>query len=504
MKLPNHLAGGTLITAILSSLSGLNVFQSLTTIITMLVATTLPDIDHPKSVIGRTCKPISLFINRRWGHRTITHSLITLLILTLFLAILEKGIIDKNTLSLIFFYAYLSHLLLDMVTLMGVPLLYPFSKNPFVLPGNPRYRIRTGDIRAETIAFCLFILLSISLRPLFQQGFWTSYNRLFGTMHHLAAEFKKADDLLEVTYYGKRGTETIQGKGLCIEADINKAILIENDKFVVLDKGKMIIDKVIPTHTGRQFTFSQIPLIAVTVDSLNTLLHNQWIKEIDLSAESPFRTIANGIPSEQKRFKSQLLTSIWFQEIDIPPSYLPSPDRPQRGHTSITQGASPDSATASTSLPDRPQRGQIIITQGASPELQGALAIAPPSFIYQPNPRIPILQQKLRLLQTERLSQQEAWRQHQQHIDNLKQLLQTTTAITEKERLYIQLVAAQKIAPPRIDRSTETLLLTEIQQLQRAEKLKNEEQRLKHLQDLQSGEKTATLLSGFVTTLEIH
>ena len=362
---------------------------------------------------------------------------------------------------------------------MGVPLLYPFSKNPFVLPGNPRYRIRTGDIRAETIAFCLFILLSISLRPLFQQGFWTSYNRLFGTMHHLAAEFKKADDLLEVEYYGKRGTETIQGKGLCIEADINKAILVENDKFVVLDKDKMIIDKVIPTHTGRQFTFSQIPLIAVTIDSLNTLLHNQWIKEIDLSAESPFRTIANGIPSEQKRFKSQLLTSIWFQEIDIP---YPSPD------PSKTDSYIPD--TSSSFKPD-PSK--------TAPHYPNSSL-----FIYQPNPRIPLLQQKLRLLQSERLSQQQAWKQHQQHIDNLKQLLQTTTAITEKERLYIQLVAAQKIAPPRIDRSTETLLLTEIQQLQRAEKLKNEEQRLKHLQDLQSVQKTATLLSGFVTTLEIH
>ena len=451
MKLPNHLAGGTLLTAILSSLSGINVFNSMTSIITMLVATTLPDIDLPKSTIGRTFKPISQYINRRWGHRTITHSFITLLIVTLFLAMLEKQITDKNTLSLVFFYAYLSHLLLDMVTLMGVPLLYPFSKNPFVLPGNPRYRIRTGDVRAETIAFCLFILLSISLRPLFRQGFWTSYNRLFGTMKHLAAEFKKADDLLEVTYFGKIGTEAMQGRGLCIEADMNRAVLVEGDEFIVLDKNKMIIEKVVPTHTGRQFTFSQIPLIAVTVDSLNTLLHDRWIKEIELSAEQPFRAIANGIPAEQKKFKSELLTSIWFQEIDIPT--LPS---------------------------------------------------SQDSFIYQPNPRIPLLQQRLRQMQSERLSQQQSWRQHLQHIDNLKQLLQTTTSMTEKERLYLQLVAAQKVAPPRTDRPAEALLLTEIQQLQRAERLKNEEQRLKKQKLLLTSPQTATLLSGVVTTLEIQ
>jgi len=447
MKLPNHLAGGTLLTAILSSLSCINVFNSLTSIITMLVATTLPDIDLPKSTIGRTFKPISQYINRRWGHRTITHSFITLLILTLFLAMLEKQITDQNTLSLVFFYAYLSHLLLDMVTLMGVPLLYPFSKNPFVLPGNPRYRIRTGDIRAETIAFCLFILLSIFLRPLFQQGFWTSYNRLFGTMKHLVAEFKKADDLLEVEYFGKVGTQAIQGKGLCIEADLNRAILVEEEGFVVLEKNKMIIDKVLPVHTGRPFTFTQIPLIAVTVDSLNSLLHDQWIRSIELSAEQPFRVITDGIPSEVKRFKSELITSIWFQELEIPPD-----------------------------------------------------PVAKDSFIYQPNPRIPILRQRLQHMQSERLAHQQAWREQQLHIEDLKQAVNVATSFLEKERLYAQLVAAQKVTPPRIDLNKEAILLTEIQQLQRAERLKNEEQRLKAAL-LPADDTKATLLSGYVTLL---
>ena len=450
MKLPNHLAGGTLITAILSSLSGINIFQSQTSIIVMLVATTLPDIDLPKSTIGRTFKPISLFINRRWGHRTITHSFITLLIITLLIAITEKQITDKNTLSLIFFYAYLSHLLLDMVTLMGVPLLYPFSKNPFVLPGNPRYRIRTGDTRAETIAFCTFILLSIFLRPLFEQGFWTSYNRLFGTMKHLAAEFKRSDDMLEVQYYGKIGTEPLQGKGLCIEASQNEVILIEDNDFTVLNTNRMTIDKVIPTHTNHQFTFTQIPIIALTIDSLNTLLQNQWIRHINLTSEQPFRIITNGIPTDQKHYKAELLTSIWFQEIE----------------------------------PQSP-------------------ATRPDTFIYQPNPRIPILQQKLRSLKSQNQEQQQAWQAHLQHIHNLKKTIQSTTTLWQKERLYQQLTKAQKLPPPKINHHRELELQTEIQQLTRAEHLKNQERRLNTTNPAPTTPKP-TLLSGSVTILRME
>jgi len=448
MKLPNHLAGGTLITAILSSLSGINIFQSQTSILVMLVATTLPDIDLPKSTIGRTFKPISLYINRRWGHRTITHSFITLLILTLLLAILENQITDKNTLSLIFFYAYLSHLLLDMVTIMGVPLLYPFSKNPFVLPGSPRYRIRTGDLRAETIAFCTFILLSIFLRPLFEQGFWTSYNRLFGTMKHLAAEFKRSEDMLEVQYFGKIGTRPIKGKGLCIEASQNEVILIEDNEFTVLNKDHMTIDKVIPSHTNHQFTFTQIPIIALTIDSLNILLRDQWIRHINLTSEQPFRVITNGIPTEQKRYKAELLTSIWFQEFN-----------------STEQKQSND------------------------------------IFIYQPNPRIPILQQKLELLKSQHQEQEKAWAAHLQHIENLKQTIQLTNTFWQKERLYEQLAQTQKLPPPKINHSRELELQIEIQQLTKAEYLKNQERRLK---TTKPPPKKSTLLSGSVTILKIQ
>ena len=196
MRTPNHIIGGLVFTGICSSLSGVNLFASPLQTSVAITASLLPDIDHPKSLIGTLLKPLSLTINRRYGHRTITHSGVTLIILTLAIAIIEKLATGANSLALVFFFAYFSHLMLDMMTLQGVPLLYPITKNPFVIPGNPgyrirtgdlraeavMYRIRTGDLRAEAVMFCLFLSLGLFLRPLFEHGFWTSYNRLFGTM----------------------------------------------------------------------------------------------------------------------------------------------------------------------------------------------------------------------------------------------------------------------------------------------------------------------------------
>lgn len=60
-------------------------------------------------------------------HRTITHSLLLMTIL-----VAPMFIIDK-TLALYFFIGYLSHLILDYFTVMGVPWFYPFNKKKYSL-----------------------------------------------------------------------------------------------------------------------------------------------------------------------------------------------------------------------------------------------------------------------------------------------------------------------------------------------------------------------------------
>ena len=88
----------------------------------------LPDIDLPKSKLGRLLKPISWPVNKLFGHRTITHSALWLIpYFILYLKCAPYPPIAHIVTGLAL--GHISHLLCDMTTPKGVPLLYPFSRH---------------------------------------------------------------------------------------------------------------------------------------------------------------------------------------------------------------------------------------------------------------------------------------------------------------------------------------------------------------------------------------
>ena len=58
----------------MASIGGVNILQDYRLLPIILIASILPDIDHTKSIIGKIFFPIAQVINRKYGHRTITHS----------------------------------------------------------------------------------------------------------------------------------------------------------------------------------------------------------------------------------------------------------------------------------------------------------------------------------------------------------------------------------------------------------------------------------------------
>lgn len=86
----------------------------------------LPDIDHPKSFLGQRLKWIAKPIARAFGHRGFTHSLLAVFaLLTLFyLKVPESWIVPADAIQGMVL-GYLSHILADMLTPAGVPLLWP-------------------------------------------------------------------------------------------------------------------------------------------------------------------------------------------------------------------------------------------------------------------------------------------------------------------------------------------------------------------------------------------
>lgn len=115
----------------------------------------IPDIDHPSSKVGRKVPLLSKVVNSVFGHRGFTHTLLAALIFTYLLFLLVVLFPDGLRGYLLPFFmglsvGYLSHLLLDMLTVQGIPLLFPFtSKNIRVA------RLRSG--RDDLLVIILMI-----------------------------------------------------------------------------------------------------------------------------------------------------------------------------------------------------------------------------------------------------------------------------------------------------------------------------------------------------------
>jgi inner membrane protein len=120
-------------------------------------ASLLPDIDHTESIVGRLFWPISNVVNKRFGHRTITHSLIAVLVV----AAISAGIFIANQqVAIAFFAGYLSAIVGDMLTKSGVKLLWP-NQNNWVILENPALRFTTGGI-GEFILLLIIVSATIT------------------------------------------------------------------------------------------------------------------------------------------------------------------------------------------------------------------------------------------------------------------------------------------------------------------------------------------------------
>ncbi len=114
-----HLAFGLLVGLIALRFFNVNPYLFIPLV---LFGALFPDIDHPKSKLGRKIKPLSFFIKIFIGHRTLFHSLLIPLVLFIIYYILGYVYI------LAFLIGFISHLAIDALTKSGINFLYPFAK----------------------------------------------------------------------------------------------------------------------------------------------------------------------------------------------------------------------------------------------------------------------------------------------------------------------------------------------------------------------------------------
>jgi inner membrane protein len=115
----------------------------------IVVGSLLPDIDEPKSYIGRRSMGMSNKVKEAFGHRGMTHSLVVWGVIALVMMWESSSLFAVG-----FVLGYLFHILEDFFSVQGVPLFWPFTLKRFKIP-----IYRTGNFIEKALFYAAFALL---------------------------------------------------------------------------------------------------------------------------------------------------------------------------------------------------------------------------------------------------------------------------------------------------------------------------------------------------------
>ncbi len=250
----------------------------------------IPDIDHPKSMIGKLFPFISNPLERKFGHRTFTHSFLGAFVFTVLLALLillynlslfalhlgfgiayygllfdfghwtsDVGLVIRWIAA--FAISFLSHLVLDMFNKQGTQLLWPNTGRD-VVPKNIKFRLESGA-KAELYIFIVLLGLLFLALPISKYGFGSSLRWVLATPESAILEYKNLKNHTTIEFEGvfQATREKVDGIAEILDV-LNKQIVVcYNDKVYTLgnDEGADIVATKVRVHyTGDTLTFSQV------------------------------------------------------------------------------------------------------------------------------------------------------------------------------------------------------------------------------------------------------
>lgn len=236
MLAPTHSVFGAFLTLIILGVFGIPSSLHWTVIICAVIGSLAPDLDTRKSLIGKLLPFISGPIERKFGHRTATHSLIGwtianlgfgILLAFLFLAYYKTTPWSINYFRMVaaFSFGYLSHLILDMFNPRGVQLLWPDIGRD-VIPKNADFRPESGS-KTEILIFLILTCLLGFAFPLSQYGLMTSLRWFLATPEAAISEFKATQEKAYVEFEGVHNETRTHVSGLAEVLDVqNKKLII--------------------------------------------------------------------------------------------------------------------------------------------------------------------------------------------------------------------------------------------------------------------------------------
>ncbi|MDE2799065.1 MAG: metal-dependent hydrolase [Gemmatimonadota bacterium] len=307
MTAPTHIAFGLLTVAGSFSFFSMPLHHNLPAIAGTIIGSVLPDIDSPRSYIGRVLPFASIPIEKQWGHRTITHSLLCLLTLSVMIWPLLIWQIPCYAALIL---GYMSHIIADCATKSGVPLFYPYSA-PCVFPGNAKYRIKTGSTGEGCLLIGLLLMLLIFLPILHMGGIWQSFRYLMATPSAAYANYRRADTETILTFEGRwRHTrEHVRGEGVILDARPAMFWIVVNGQVQTCgEHGAILPDKVRVRETDRPVQIQKRQLKDETYEQLvNQIPENSLVSGQLKSSDtfSPGRETPNAITIAPRSLKFQ-------------------------------------------------------------------------------------------------------------------------------------------------------------------------------------------------------
>lgn len=241
MLAPTHSVFGIFLTLVILAFFGVQWGLHWTIILVAIIGSIIPDIDHPRSVIGRIFYPISSRLERAFGHRTFTHSLIGWALATgIFAVCVLSGVwilsfifnFEFEILNLsyrwiaAFSISYFSHLILDMFTRRGSQMLWP-DPGRDVIPRDPRYRTTSGS-KFELIIFIAMVFLMFLAFPISKYGVSSSFRWLIATPSSAIEEFKsmKTRAYIDFKGYFESTKQPVQGTAEILDTDHKKLVIL--------------------------------------------------------------------------------------------------------------------------------------------------------------------------------------------------------------------------------------------------------------------------------------
>ncbi len=268
MTAPTHIAFGLLTVASSFSLFSMSFHRNLPAVACAIIGSLLPDVDSPRSSIGRAMPFASIPIERRWGHRSITHSLLCMLalsVVTLPLLAWETACYAAILIG------YMSHLIADSTTKSGVPLFYPHLA-VCVFPGSARYRIKTGSLMGEGTVLAVVIILLLAFMPISNMGgIWRSFRYLMATPSAAYSDYRRANTETYLNFEGqwRHTREKVSGKALILDARPAWFWIFFNGRVLTCgEHGAILPDKVRVEETDRPVRIQTIRLKGETWQEL--------------------------------------------------------------------------------------------------------------------------------------------------------------------------------------------------------------------------------------------